>query len=73
MGDNDLDGNVDFCAGAIVTPEADPLEPQLLKFEKKVESGAEFFQTQAIYDLDNFKRFMDYAGKFNVTFAKFRK
>ena len=66
MGDNDLDGNVDFCAGAIVTPEADPLEPQLLKFEKKVESGAEFFQTQAIYDLDNFKRFMDYAGKFNV-------
>lgn len=66
LGDNALDGAVAFCAGAIVTPEADPLEPQLIKFEKKVDSGAEFFQTQAIYDLDNFCRFMEFARKFNV-------
>ncbi len=66
MGGNDLDGAVEFCAGAIVTPEADPLGPQLLKFEKKIDSGADFFQTQAIYDLDNFKRFMDFARKFEV-------
>jgi methylenetetrahydrofolate reductase (NADPH) len=66
MGGNELDGGVDFCAGAIVTPEANPIEPQLIKFEKKVEAGAEFIQTQAIYDLDNFKRFMDYAGNFPV-------
>jgi len=66
MGGNDLDGKVEFCAGAIVTPEADPLEPQLIKFEKKVDSGAEFFQTQAIYDLDNFQRFMEFARKFKV-------
>jgi 5,10-methylenetetrahydrofolate reductase len=63
---NDLDGAVEFCAGAIVTPEQRPIEPQLMKFEKKVESGAEFFQTQAIYDLDNFSKFMDYASKFPV-------
>jgi methylenetetrahydrofolate reductase (NADPH) len=61
-----LKGAPRFCAGAVVTPEADPIEPQLLKFEKKVKAGAEFFQTQAVYDLDNFKRFMDYAGKFDV-------
>jgi len=66
MGGNDLDGKVEFCAGAIVTPEADPLEPQLIKFEKKIDSGAEFFQTQAIYDLDNFRRFMEFARKFKV-------
>lgn len=66
LGGNDLDGAVEFCAGAIVTPEAQPLEPQLIKFEKKVEAGAEFFQTQAIYDLDNFKRFMEYARRFPV-------
>lgn len=66
MGGNELDGAVEFCAGAIVTPEADPLGPQLIKFEKKVDSGAEFIQTQAIYDLDNFQRFMDYASRFNV-------
>ena len=66
LGGNALDGAVEFCVGAIVTPEAEPLEPQLVKFEKKVEAGAEFFQTQAIYDLDNFKKFMDYARKFKT-------
>lgn len=63
---NDLLGKTDFFAGAVVTPEADPLEPQLLKFEKKVAAGARFFQTQAIYDLDTFKRFMDRAGRNGV-------
>jgi len=66
LGGNDLDGAVEFCAGAIVTPEANPIEPQLIKFEKKVEAGAEFIQTQAIYDLENFSRFMDYARQLPV-------
>ncbi|MEE9366011.1 MAG: methylenetetrahydrofolate reductase [Dehalococcoidales bacterium] len=66
MGGNSLDGSVEFCAGAIVTPEAQPIEPQLIKFEKKVEAGAEFFQTQAIYDLENFSQFMHYARQFPV-------
>jgi len=66
MGGNDLDGTVSFCAGAIVTPEANPLEPQLIKFEKKIEAGAEFIQTQAVYDLDKFRDFMSYARQFPV-------
>lgn len=66
LGGNDLDGPVSFCAGAIVTPEADPIEPQLIKFEKKIEAGAEFIQTQAVYDLDKFKTFMEYARQFDV-------
>ncbi len=66
LGGNDLDGTIEFCAGAIVTPEASPIKPQLVKFEKKVEAGAEFFQTQAIYDLDNFAKFMQYARQFPV-------
>ena len=66
LGGNKLDGAVSFCAGAIVTPEANPIEPQLIKFEKKIDAGAEFIQTQAVYDLDNFKKFMEYAGQFPV-------
>jgi methylenetetrahydrofolate reductase (NADPH) len=68
MGGNELelDGGIEFCAGAIVTPEADPLEPQMIKFEKKIEAGAEFIQTQAVYELDRFKEFMDYAKQFQV-------
>ena len=66
LGGNDLDGTVSFCAGAIVTPEANPLEPQLIKFEKKIEAGADFIQTQAVYDLDKFRDFMSYARQFPV-------
>jgi methylenetetrahydrofolate reductase (NADPH) len=66
LGGNDLDGVVEFCAGATVTPEARPIEPQLIKFEKKIEAGAEFFQTQGIYDLDNFAKFMEHARQFPV-------
>lgn len=63
---NELYGATDLFAGAVVTPEADPLEPQMIKFAKKVAAGAQFFQTQAVYDLDNFKRFMDRARQFDV-------
>ena len=66
LGGNKLDGAISFCAGAIVTPEAKPIEPQLIKFEKKIDAGAEFIQTQAVYDLDNFKKFMEYARQFPV-------
>jgi methylenetetrahydrofolate reductase (NADPH) len=58
---NALDGGTDLFIGAVVTPEADPIGPQKKKFEKKVEAGAQFFQTQAVYDMDNFQRFMEYA------------
>jgi methylenetetrahydrofolate reductase (NADPH) len=58
---NDLDGKTDFFVGAVVTPESDPLEPQLYKFARKVEAGADFFQSQAVYDMDNFQSFMEKA------------
>ncbi len=66
MAGNELKGSTEFYVGAVVTPEADPIEPQLMKFEKKVNAGAKFFQTQAIYDIERFKNFMKYARKFPV-------
>ncbi len=36
---NELQGSTDYFQGAVVTPEANPLEPQLMKFEKKVAPG----------------------------------
>ena len=56
---NDLDGKPDFCLGAVVTPGAEPVEPQIIKMEKKVKAGAQFFQTQAVYEIDKFKEFME--------------
>ncbi|MDP3792033.1 MAG: methylenetetrahydrofolate reductase [Candidatus Omnitrophota bacterium] len=59
MKGNALKGAPKFCVGAVVNPGADPLEPEIIKMEKKIESGALFFQTQAIYDMELFKRFLD--------------
>lgn len=60
MKDNKLEGAAPkFCVGAVVNPGADPLEPQILKMEKKIEAGAEFFQTQAVYDLKVFENFLN--------------
>ncbi|MBI4685002.1 MAG: methylenetetrahydrofolate reductase [Nitrospirae bacterium] len=66
MSGNEMKGSTNFFQGAVVTPEANPLEPQLIKFDKKVKAGAKFFQTQAIYDIDKFKEFMKHARKFSV-------
>jgi methylenetetrahydrofolate reductase (NADPH) len=60
MKGNKLEGEAPkFCLGAVVNPGADPLEPQIIKMEKKIEAGAEFFQTQAIYDVKIFENFLD--------------
>lgn len=58
---NSLEGKTDFFCGATVNPGVEPLEPELKRFQEKVEAGARFFQTQAIYDLDAFGRFMKIA------------
>ncbi|MCX5677638.1 MAG: methylenetetrahydrofolate reductase [Candidatus Omnitrophica bacterium] len=58
MKGNPLAGSPSFCLGAVVNPGADPLEPEIIKMEQKITAGARFFQTQAVYDIELFKRFM---------------
>ncbi|MCP9454642.1 MAG: methylenetetrahydrofolate reductase [Nitrospira sp.] len=55
---NKLDGATSFAIGAAVTPEAELVGPVLAKFEVKVKAGAQFFQTQAVYNPEIFARFM---------------
>jgi len=52
-----LDTVPDFCIGAVVNPGAEPLEPEIIKMEKKVAGGAEFFQTQAVFEVEKFEEF----------------
>jgi len=47
-----------FCLGAAVNPGADPLELQIINMEKKISAGAEFFQTQAVFDIGVFENFL---------------
>ena len=55
-----------YCVGAVVNPGADPLEPELIKMEKKLKAGAEFFQTQAIYDIPLFEKFLKITAPFKT-------
>jgi len=66
MSGNRLKGSPSFCLGAAVNPTANPLEPQLIKMEKKIQAGAEFFQTQPIFDVDRFALFMERVKHLNV-------
>jgi methylenetetrahydrofolate reductase (NADPH) len=61
MAGNELKGSPDFLPGAVVNPGADneaAMDLQIMKMEKKIEAGARFFQTQGVYDLDAFEKFM---------------
>jgi 5,10-methylenetetrahydrofolate reductase len=55
---NPLTAATDLALGAVVNPNFEPLDLQILKMEKKIEQGAEFFQTQAVYDLKVFETFI---------------
>ena len=66
---NELQGKTDFFAGAVVNPGADTetsFELQLIKMEQKIKQGAKFFQTQAIFDVDAFAKFMKRVEGFKV-------
>lgn len=56
---NELNGIPNFFLGASVTPLFDPVELQILKMKKKIQAGAKFFQTQAVYDIEVLKSFME--------------
>jgi len=66
MSGHELESSPGLFLGAVVTPGAEPVEPQIIKMKKKIESGARFFQTQAIYEPERFEYFVDQVQKFNV-------
>jgi 5,10-methylenetetrahydrofolate reductase len=60
-----LKGSPRFCLGAAVDPGAASLDQEIEKMERKVFSGAEFFQTQPVYELDAFANFMKRVRRLN--------
>jgi methylenetetrahydrofolate reductase (NADPH) len=62
-------GKIEFYVGAAANPRTVPpiaLRSQLRRMEKKVTAGARFFQTQPVFSLASFSRFMKEAGRFSV-------
>ena len=53
-----------FAKGAVVSPCSESVDAQLAKMERKVMAGAEYFQTQAVYEPEKFIEFMEKAKQF---------
>ena len=65
LGGNPLVGEAPkFAKGAVVSPCSDSFDAQLAKMERKVMAGAEYFQTQAVFDSEKFIKFMEQAKQF---------
>ena len=65
LGGNPLVGEAPkFAKGAVVSPCSDSVDAQLAKMERKVMAGAEYFQTQAVFDSEKFISFMEQAKQF---------
>ena len=65
LGGNPLVGEAPkFAKGAVASPCSDSVDAQLAKMERKVMAGAEYFQTQAVFDSEKFISFMEKAKQF---------
>ena len=58
MSGAELRGTPELFVGAVVNPGADDLDREIGRMEEKIEAGAAFFQTQAVYDPSEFEGFM---------------
>ena len=60
---NEIENSPDFTIAGVVNPNFLPLDLQLMKMKKKIDVGAEFFQTQAVYDDKIVDQFIEKAEK----------
>ncbi len=58
-----LEGSPKFFIGCAVNPFADPFEIRVPRLKMKVDAGADFVQTQCIYNMEKFRTYLDLAKK----------
>src|SRR3989338_4508428 len=58
MAGKELSGSPRLCIGAAADPGAKDLDVELQKFKAKIDGGAAFFQTQAVFDVAKLREFM---------------
>ncbi|MFX0187375.1 MAG: methylenetetrahydrofolate reductase [Candidatus Hodarchaeota archaeon] len=63
---NEIEHPPTMHVGAAANPNADPMEAEILKIGRKAEAGAEFIQTQVVYDIDMTIEFLEAIKKYNV-------
>ena len=67
VGGEDLEAGPELFIGAAANPFADPLAFRVVRLAKKINAGADFIQTQCIYNLDRFGQWLDMAKDRGLT------
>jgi 5,10-methylenetetrahydrofolate reductase len=62
-----FDGQFSMLVGAVANPFLKPLELNLFRLGKKIEAGARFIQTHAVFDIETFSQWLDAARKEGLT------
>ena len=62
-----IDGQFSMLIGAVANPSLKPLELNMIRLRKKIAAGASFIQTQAVFDLESFKLWLDAARSGGLT------
>ena len=62
-----IDGQFSMLVGAVANPFLKPLELNLFQLGKKIEAGARFIQTHAVFDIETFSQWLDAARKEGLT------
>jgi len=62
-----IDGPLSMLVGAVINPFLKPLELNLLTLHNKIEAGARFIQTHAVFDLDAFSRWLEAVRREGLT------
>ncbi|HHW04145.1 MAG TPA: 5,10-methylenetetrahydrofolate reductase [Thermoanaerobacterales bacterium] len=61
LANNTLEGSTDFFIGTAANPAAEDLGREIEKMKEKIDCGANFIQTQPVYDMDVLDRFLEKA------------
>lgn len=65
---NNLFGHPDFKIGAVCNPVYENMDLQYLMINKKIDAGARFFQTQAIFSIEKFEEFLKVINQKEINF-----
>ncbi|MGD9817914.1 MAG: methylenetetrahydrofolate reductase [Desulfomonilaceae bacterium] len=67
IGGESIQGAPKMFIGAAANPFADPVDWRVIRLAKMVNAGADFIQTQCIFNMDQFKKFMNQAVDMGLT------
>ncbi|WP_245589931.1 methylenetetrahydrofolate reductase [Caldanaerobius polysaccharolyticus] len=63
---NELNAKTGFLIGGVLNPLNPDIDLEIDKMKRKIDAGVAFFQTQPVYDVDAYRRFIDKVGNLGV-------